>query len=183
MAGPPGHDGQQHLPNQDKDAMGGAHDQPHHDPNPNDAGYKYSRLGTDRSDESNKEVYKQASKNGHDDGHQGPEYTGATSSHYKVNIDDLRKIHKQLDDMVEAADQDRNQARRIREAQPPASDEDGSVMHATALQKWGKSLHDEAHQHYASLKQYRDNIKNIVDNYSASEHDAIVTFKDFQGKL
>lgn len=185
MAGPPGgkQAGQQNLSDHGQHAMGGGDDKSSPESNPNDPGFKYSQLGDDKSTKTDKEMYGQARKNGQGGDHKGPDYTGATSSHYKVNIDDLRQIHKQLEDMAEAAKGDLDQARRIADAQAPAEDQEGSGMHAKALQKWGRQLHDETKQHYQAVRQYSDNLQNIIKQYDSNEHDAMITFKDFQGKL
>lgn len=185
MAGPPGDKqaGQQHLPNQDKDAIGGAEGKSSPRSTSHNEEYNYDPFDTDKSHKTDKQVSDEVRKhNGHNH-HEGAEYTGATSSYYKVSIEELRKIHKQLDGMAEAAKDDLEQARRIVEAKPPAEDQDGSVMHAKALQKWGHQLRAEAKQHYQAVSQYRDNLQNIIKDYSASEKDAMVTFKDFQGEL
>lgn len=182
MAGPPEDKqaGQQNLSKHGQHAMDGADDKPS---DPNESGYKYHHLGTDESGKSDKEIYGQAREHNRGNQHDGPQYTGATSSYYKVSIDDLRQIHKQLKGMVDAADYDRVQADHIAEAQAPATDQDGSVMHAKALRSWGSSLREQAQQHYDALLQYKDNIGDIINRYGKNEHDATITFRDFEGKL
>ncbi|WP_031467434.1 hypothetical protein [Sciscionella sediminilitoris] len=141
-------------------------------------GYTYTGPGADKQHKSPEELQQQIRANMADQG-------GAPGGgqQVRVDIDELRALHKQVADMASAADDDLVTAKRVERAEPPAPDPEGSVLHADALKQRGGELVQRLEQVRADLVGYRDHIKAALDGYRENDHQSSVLFRDYRGKL
>lgn len=101
----------------------------------------------------------------------------------RCNLGELKKYHKQVGLMAEAAEKDIRHAKQVADAQPTAQDVHGSVLFANQLGKWGDELVNEVQRTYNELKKYSDHLDAVIKSYQNQEDDTEVTFKNFQGRL
>ncbi|MGH3494212.1 MAG: hypothetical protein ACRDRL_25270 [Sciscionella sp.] len=113
----------------------------------------------------------------------GPPTSGAGGSGYRCSLGELRTMIKQADDMVAAARGDRRHALDIASAKPTAQDQDGSIMHANGLGKWGHEQLQVIQGYIDDCTTFADNLRAVEKNYANQEDSTQVSFRDFKDTM
>jgi metal-dependent amidase/aminoacylase/carboxypeptidase family protein len=98
------------------------------------------------------------------------ETTAAIGSGFQFTPEQIEKLIKQCQDLIDQYKNDRRDMLQIARVTPPSPDEAGSVTHAMALTKWAENLLKLSESDIQFLEQWKNTLTQAKQRYMETEH-------------